>query len=270
MLSSFLITLREGLEAALLVGIVMTLLVRSGGGDRTRAVWAGVAAAVAASFAAGALLFATGAGLEGTTEQVFEAVAMILAAIVLSWMILWMRRQSRKLMTDMDGRVGGALAGGAAALFWLGFVVVVREGLETALFLFAAAGEAGGAAEVAGAVLGLAGAVAIGVGVYRGALRLDLRRVFTVLNVALLAFAGYLVWGAIGEVGELLGGEAAEIAGPLVAAAYLATMILLYRRAGRGDAVGATDDVRGADERARSLALGGEAPRGVAGHATGR
>ena len=263
MLSSFLITLREGLEAALLVGIVMTLLVRSGGGDRTRAVWAGVAAAVAASFAAGALLFATGAGLEGTTEQVFEAVAMILAAIVLSWMILWMRRQSRKLMTDMDGRVGGALAGGAAALFWLGFVVVVREGLETALFLFAAAGEAGGAAEVAGAV-------AIGVGVYRGALRLDLRRVFTVLNVALLAFAGYLVWGAIGEVGELLGGEAAEIAGPLVAAAYLATMILLYRRAGRGDAVGATDDVLGADERARSLALEGEAPRGVAGHATGR
>jgi high-affinity iron transporter len=232
-LSSLLITLREGLEAALLVGIVLALLVRGGAAERTRSLWAGVTAAVAVSLAAGAVLFATGAELEGAAEQGFEAVAMLAAAAILTWMILWMRRQARTLSTDMEGRVKGAISGGGTALFWLGFAIVAREGLETALFLFAAVGEHGGLAEVAGALTGLAVALAIGGAAYRGGLRLDLRKVFTVLNVVLLAFAGYLVWGAVEEVGELVGGDAAEIAGPLVAVAYGATMIWLYLRGGQ-------------------------------------
>ena len=235
MLSSLLITLREGLEAALLVGIVLALLVRTGGGERASAVWAGVAAAVGVSMVAGAVLFATGAELEGAAEQVFEAVAMLAAAAILTWMIFWMRRQARTLKSDMDGRVRDAVAVGGAGLFWLGFVVVVREGLETALFLFAAVGVKGGLADVVGALAGLAIAGALGLAVYRGGLRLDLGKVFTVLNVALLAFAGYLLWRAVGELGELIGGEAAEIAGPLVAIGYAAMMIWAFLRAGRGD-----------------------------------
>ena len=233
MLSSLLITLREGLEAALLVGIVLALLVRTGAGERVRLVWAGVSAAVAVSLVAGTVLFATGAELEGTAEVVFEAVAMLAAAAILTWMIFWMRRQARTLTADMDGRVRSALAGGGPGLFWLGFVIVVREGLETALLLFAAVGGGGGITELAGALAGLAIALALGLALYRGGLRLDLRKVFAVLNVALLAFAGYLLWGAVGELGELIGGEAAEIAGPLVAMAYVTTMIWLYLRGGQ-------------------------------------
>lgn len=259
MLSSFLITLREGLEAALLLGIVLALLVRTGAGDRTRSVWAGVGAALVVSLVAGVLLFTTGAGLEGAAEEVFEAAAMILAALVLSWMVLWMRRQARTLRSAMDGRVRGALVGGAAALFWLGFAIVVREGLETALFLFAAVGDEGGATDLVGAVVGLSVAALLGVGVYRGGLRLDLRRVFAVLNVALLAFGAYLLWGAAGELGELAGGEAGEIAGPLVAAAYLAIMTWLYRRSGReGDR---QDDA----ERPAAPRAGASTPRGAIG-----
>ncbi len=160
---------------------------------------------------------------------------MLAAAAILTWMIFWMRRQARTLKSDMDGRVREAVAVGGAGLFWLGFVIVVREGLETALFLFAAAGDKGGLADVVGALAGLAIAGALGLAVYRGGLRLDLGKVFTVLNVALLAFAGYLLWRAVGELGELIGGEAAEIAGPLVAIGYATTMIWVLLRAGRGD-----------------------------------
>jgi high-affinity iron transporter len=233
-LSSLLITLREGLEAALLVGIVLALLVRTGAGDRARAVWAGVAAAAGVSLVAGAALFLTGAELEGTGEEVFEAVAMLAAAAILTWMIFWMRRQAQTLRTAMDGRVRGALAVGGAGLFWLGFVIVVREGLETALFLFAAVGDEGGPAEIVGALAGLAVAAALGLAAYRGGLRLDLGKLFSVLNVILLAFAGYLLWGAVSELGELIGGEAAEVAGPLVAIGYTGTMIWLFLRGGRG------------------------------------
>ena len=232
MLSSLLITLREGLEAALLVGIVLALLVRTGAGDRTRVFWVGVAAAVGVSLVAGAVLFATGAELEGAAEQAFEAVAMLVAAAILTWMIFWMRRQARTLQSDMHGRVRDAVAVGGAGLFWLGFVIVVREGLETALFLFAAVGDQGGSAELVGALAGLAIAFALGLAVYRGGLRLDLGKLFRVLNVLLLAFAGYLVWGAVGELGELVGGETAEIAGPLVAIGYAGTMIWLFLRSG--------------------------------------
>ena len=105
---------------------------------------------------------------------------------------------------------------------------------ETALFLFAAVGDEGGLGEIVGALAGLALAVALGLGVYRGGLRLDLGRLFNVLNVILLAFAGYLLWGAVGELGELIGGEAAEMAGPLVAIGYAGTMIWLLLRNGRG------------------------------------
>lgn len=229
MLSSLLITLREGLEAALLVGLLLAMVARAGAGHGARGIWLGVAAAAGASLAAGAALFAAGASLEGTPEVAFEAATMLIAAGVLAWMVIWMSRHAAGLRDDVGSRV--AAAGSAAALFWIAFVIVVREGLETALFLFAAVGRDGSLAAVAGGILGLAVAAGLGYAVYRGGSRLNVRTFFTVLNVLLLVFGAYLVWRGLEEVGELAGGELGEIAAPVGAAVYAAVLLrLLFRR----------------------------------------
>ena len=237
MLPSLLITLREGLEAALLLGLLMAVLSRAGDMPGRRWVWLGVAAAIAASLAAGAALFAAGAELEGTTEAAFEAVTMLAAAAVLAWMIVWMGRRSRTMRDAIGGKVAVA-AGSAAGLFWLGFVLVVREGLETGLFLFAAVGEERSLAALAGGLTGIAIAAGVGYAVYRGGSRLNVRAFFAVLNVVLLAFGTYLVFRGAGELGELTAaGEAGELAGPLAAGLYAGLMIwvlLRERRNARG------------------------------------
>lgn len=239
MLSSLLITLREGLEAALLVGLLLAVLVRTGDGRGSRWVWLGVAAAAGASIAAGAVLFATGASLEGTAEAAFEAGAMLAAAAVLGWMIVWMSRHAASLRDSVDGKVAAA-AGSAAALFWLAFLLVAREGLETALFLFAAVGDERDAAALVGGLAGLAIAAGLGYAVYRGGSRLNIRTFFTVLNVLLLGFGAYLVWGGLGELGEIAGGELGEVAGPIGAAVYAGGLLwLLFRRRATGAAAAA-------------------------------
>jgi high-affinity iron transporter len=239
MLSSLLITLREGLEAALLIGLLLAVLTRTGDGRGARWVWLGVAAAAAASAAAGAVLFTTGAALEGTAEEAFEAGAMLAAAAVLGWMIVWMSRHAAALRHSVDGRVAAA-AGSAAALFWLAFVLVAREGFETALFLFAAIGEERDGAALIGGLAGLALAAGVGYAVYRGGSRLNIRTFFTVLNVLLLGFGAYLVWGGLGELGEIAGGELGEVAGPIGAALYAGGLLwLLFRGRSTGAAAAA-------------------------------
>jgi high-affinity iron transporter len=234
MLPSLLITLREGLEAALLLGLLFAVLSRAGDTQGRRWVWLGVAAAVAASLAAGAALFATGAELEGAAEAAFEAGAMLAAAAVLAGMIVWMGRRAHALRGELGGKVAAA-AGSAAALFWLGFVLVMREGLETGLFLFAAIGQDRSLAALAGGLAGLAVAAGLGYAVYRGGSRLNVRAFFTVLNVILLGFGTYLVLRGVGELGELTaGGEAGELAGPLAAGLYAGLMIWVLLRERRG------------------------------------
>ena len=229
MLSALLITLREGLEAALLIGLVLIVVKRAGAGG-ARWVWLGVAAAAGVSLVAGGALFAAGAELEGAAEAAFEAGAMLAAAAVLAWMIVWMARRAQSLRATVGGRVAAA-AGGAAALFWLAFLLVVREGLETALFLFAAIGEQRSLAAAAGALLGLALAAGLGYTVYLGSSRLDIGTLFAVLNVLLLGFGTYLVWRGLGELGELLsGGEAGELAGPIGAGLYAGALLWIYLR----------------------------------------
>jgi len=231
MLPSLLITLREGLEAALLLGLMMAVLARAGDIQGRRWVWLGVAAAVAASMAAGAALFVAGAELTGAAEAAFEAGAMFAAAVVLAWMMVWMGRRARG---GLGGKVAAA-AGSAAALFWLGFVLVVREGLETGLFLFAAVGQDRSLAALAGGLAGIAAAAGLGYVVYRGGSRLNVRAFFTVLNVILLGFGTYLVLRGVGELGELAaGGEAGELAGPLAAGLYAGLMIWVLLRERRG------------------------------------
>jgi high-affinity iron transporter len=256
MLPSLLITLREGLEAALLLGLLLAVLARAGDTQDRRWVWLGVAAAVAASLAAGAALFATGAKLEGAAAAAFEAGAMVAAAAVLAGMIVWMGRRAHALRGELGGKVAAA-AGSAAALFWLGFVLVVREGLETGLFLFAAVGEDRSLAALAGGLAGIVVAAGLGYAVYRGGSRLNVRVFFTVLNVVLLGFGTYLVLRGVGELGELTaGGEAGELAGPPAAGLYAGLMIwvLLRERRGARSAAGSG--------RPRPTGVAGRAPAG--------
>jgi high-affinity iron transporter len=233
MFSSFLLTLREGLEAALLLGIVFAVLQNTGVPGMRRSVWLGVAGAVLASLVAGGALFTTGAELEGTSEEAFEAGTMLAAAAVLTWVVFWMRRYGARLVARLKGDTAAAAATGGLALASLGFLIVAREGFETALFLFATQETADPIAALAGGALGLATAVGIGYAAYRGSTHLRIGSVFAVLNVLLLGLAAYMVAGGVAELAELVGGEAAETAGPIAGVAYAVLALLFFFRAGR-------------------------------------
>jgi high-affinity iron transporter len=203
---AFIITLREGFEAALIVSIVLAYLHAVGRPDRRAAVWTGVAAAVAASVVAGAIIFWTAGRLSHTAEEAFEGLVALVAVAVLTWMVFWMRRQARHIKGELHQKVDSALAeGSTAALGAIAFVAVVREGFETVLFLFAAfrASKQSAALQVGGALLGLAAALVIGYLVYRGGLRLNMRLFFRVTGVLILAVAAYLLDNGIHELQEI-------------------------------------------------------------------
>jgi high-affinity iron transporter len=197
------IVLREGFEASLIVAIVLAFLDRSGRRDGFLPVWIGAGAALLVSVAAGALLFAVGAELEGTSEAVFEGVAMLFAAGLLTWMVFWMRRQARTIRHDLESQVESALATGSAlGLALVVFVGVLREGVETALFLFGTAAGANKLVAMTSGLIGLAAAVVLGYVFYKGAARLNLRRFFLITSVCLLLFAGWLLAQGLHELGE--------------------------------------------------------------------
>jgi high-affinity iron transporter len=230
-LGSGVVVLREGFEASLVVGIVLAFLARSGRREGFAAVWAGVAAAVAVSVAAGVALFAVDAELEGRSEAVFEGVTMVAAAGLLVWMIFWMRRQARSIRTDLEGRVRTALADGSMlGLAAVAFVGVLREGIETALFLLATTEKSNPVVSLIGGLVGLALAVGLGYAFYRGSHRLDLRRFFTVTSALLLLFAGWLLVGGLEELAEagVLPDSEALLAGAFLALA-VPTLWLFFR-----------------------------------------
>ena len=203
MFASFLITLREGLEAALIIGIVLSVLRRLGRTDRSRIVWTGVLVAVAVSLAVGLALHVLGITLEGRGEAIFEGVAMLLAAGVLTWMIFWMQRQGRHIQAQLESDVRAAVAAGSAwGLFSLAFVAVVREGIETALFLTAAAFSATPAQTLVGGALGLAVAVTLGWLMFAAGTRLNVRAFFRVTGILLLLFAAGLIAQGVHELQE--------------------------------------------------------------------
>jgi high-affinity iron transporter len=227
---AFVIVLREVFEASLILGIVFAFLDKSGTRERHgRAVWQGTLWALLLSVVIGAVLFATVGELEGSSEAVFEGTAMLVAASLVTWMAFWMRRQARTISASLRSQVGDAVAsGGGAALAAVAFVAVAREGLETSLFLFASVGDDGVAPTVIGGALGLLVAVALGIGVYRGSLRLDLRRFFLVTGLLVIAFAAYLIVGGLHELGEAGGGEATEVAGPVLGVVFALACGWLY------------------------------------------
>ena len=199
-LSALVIALREGIEMSLIAGIVLAYLTQVGARRAHRWVWAGIGAAALVSVAFLGILNALNAEFQGATEQLFEGVTMLLAAGFLTWMIFWMLRQARYLKGDLQRAVEETLATGGAAwgIFLLVFFAVVREGVETALLLFAAPGEG----KLFGSVLGLAGAVGIGVLIYAFGRRIDLRTFFKVTGILLVVFAAGLVTHGVHEFVE--------------------------------------------------------------------
>jgi high-affinity iron transporter len=203
MLASALITLREGLEAALIVGVALGVLRRLGYADRSKLVWAGMLAAVLFSVVAGLALNALGVAFEGRGEEIFEGAAMLLAATVLTWMIFWMQRQGRQIQTELELDVRRATATDSAwALFSLAFVAVAREGIETVLFLTAAAFSTTPAQTLIGGVLGLLIAVALGWMMFTAGKRLNVRTFFRTTSILLILFAAGLLAHGVHELQE--------------------------------------------------------------------
>ncbi len=210
--SGLLTGLREGVEAALIVAIIGAYLARTGNARHVAKIWVGVAAAVAVSVALGAAIFLTLGSLAEPYEQIFEGAAMLLAAGVVTWMLFWMRRQAGSVKGELQRAMDRILTEGTAwGLAVLAFTAVIREGLETALFLVgqataAAGGDAGDAGAVsvlAGAVVGLAIAVGLGYGFYRGSRALNLQRFFRWTGVLLIFIAAGLLSSAVHEFVEI-------------------------------------------------------------------
>lgn len=203
MVAALLITFREGLEAALIIGIVLAVLRRAGRADWRSAVWWGTAAAVALSLVAGLALYAVGAEMEGRAEEIFEGTAMILAAAFLTWMIFWMQSQGRQIKEQLEANAQQAITTSQrGGLFGLAFLAVGREGLETVLFLSAIAFADSAKMALLGGGLGLVAAVILGWLLFATSERLKVRHFFQVTGLLLVVVAAGLVAHGIHEFQE--------------------------------------------------------------------
>lgn len=204
MLASYLLSLREGIEAALIVGIVLGALRQMRRTELNPAVWLGVISAAAISLVTAILLSSFGLSLEGAAEPIFEGLTMILAAILLTWMIFWMSQAGRTLKSDLEADVHRAAStAGKRALFFVAFLAVLREGVELALFLTASVFASDAAQTIFGAFLGLGTAILLGWSLFATTVRLDLRRFFQVTGLLLILFAAGLVAHGVHEFNEV-------------------------------------------------------------------
>ncbi|MFJ9155292.1 iron uptake transporter permease EfeU [Streptomyces griseoviridis] len=197
MFGNYLIGLREGLEASLVVCVLIAYLVKTGNKSRLAPIWAGVAIAVALSLAFGALLQFGSSTLTFQAQEILGGTLSILSVGLVTWMVFWMRRTARHLRSELHGRLDAALALGTGALVLTAFLAVGREGLETSLFLWTAVQASGdGVRPLVGALLGLATSVVLGWLFYQGTLRIDLARFFRWTGALLvLVAAGVLAYG---------------------------------------------------------------------------
>jgi high-affinity iron transporter len=240
-LDAFIVTLREGFEASLVIGLILAYLAKTGQLRRhARPVWLGAAAAAALSVLIGATLFLAGGELEGGAERIYEGTAMLLAAAVLTWMVFWMRGQAKTIGGHLREQVSDAIrTGSGLALAGVAFVGVGREGVETALFLFAATEGSGVISTLIGAFAGIGAATALGFLLYRGAIAIDLRKFFAVTGVLVIALAAYLLFTGVGQLGKAGGGEALELAAPVLALLYGGAFGCLFLRGVRPTPAGA-------------------------------
>jgi high-affinity iron transporter len=212
-LPTFVIGLREGMEAALIVGIVAAFLGQQGRRDALRQVWIGTAAAVLICIGVAIALQVVSSGLPQQKQEGLETVVGALAVCMVTYMIFFMRRHARGLKGDLEGAAASALASGSSlALVVMAFLAVLREGFETAVFLLATFHASGDATTSwLGAVLGIVLAAAAGYGIYRGGIRLNLARFFRITGLVLVVVAAGLAMTAFhtaNEAGWLTAGQA--------------------------------------------------------------
>ncbi len=212
--AAFLITLREGLEISLVLAILISYLVKTGRRSEMGAVWQGTGLAAFLCLVVGIAIYAAVGGLHGTANQIVEGSIATAAALVLTWMIFWMRTNARTLGAELRGKVDAATT--VTALAVIAFVATVREGLETVLFLLSAeTGSASGAQVVVGGLAGLVVSAILGYVIYRGGNRLNLKRFFQITGVLLILFAAGLVGKAFHEFREALGLESGALIDPV-------------------------------------------------------
>jgi len=231
-LGNYLIGLREGLEATLVVTILMAFLVKSGRRERLPHVWTGVAAAVGLSIGFGALLtFVAQDLLPSDKRELFDAITSVAAVVFVTWMIFWMRRTARKLSGELRAKLDDAIKMGGLAVAGMAFLAVAREGLETAMLFYAAAqGATTSAGPLVGITLGILTSVGLGWGLYKSALRINLTKFFRYTGLLLVLVAAGILKYAIHdfhEAGVLPGGEshAFDVSGVVDPAAWYSAVI---------------------------------------------
>ncbi|MCI0509467.1 high-affinity iron transporter [Chromohalobacter marismortui] len=205
MLVPFLIMLREGLEAALIVGIIASYLRQTGRGAWMPAVWIGVFLAVALALGVGAGLQFASAEFPQRQQELFEALVGLIAVGVLTWMVFWMRRTARGMRRSLTGALDDAFESGhrqTLALIGMVFLAVAREGLESIFFLLAVFQQSTDQVAPWGALLGILTALLVGLALYRGSLRLNLAHFFRVTGLFILLVAAGLLAGSVRALHE--------------------------------------------------------------------
>ncbi|MFD4661781.1 iron uptake transporter permease EfeU [Streptomyces halstedii] len=231
MFGNYLIGLREGLEASLVVCILVAYLVRTNNKSRLPPVWTGVALAVALSLAFGALLQFGSSTLTFQAQEILGGTLSVLSVGLVTWMVFWMRRTARHLRSELQGKLDAALALGTGALVVTAFLSVGREGLETSLFIWTAVQASGdGVRPLVGSVLGLATSVVLGLLFYKGTLRINLATFFRWTGAMLvLVAAGVLAYGIHDlQEGDILPGLrdlAFDISGTIPADSWYGTLL---------------------------------------------
>jgi high-affinity iron transporter len=199
LLSNFLIALREGLEAALIVGILLAYVVKTGRSNGLRFIWIGVASAISLSLGIGAVLTFTAKSLPNSFEPLFAGGTAVGAVALVTWMVFWMRRTAHQLQANLHQRLASAM--GPVAIATAAFLAVVREGIETSLFLYTNAKTAGAnSGPLIGLLLGFALAIALGWAVYNRAIHLDLGKFFLITGVGLIIVAAGVLAHGIGDL----------------------------------------------------------------------
>ena len=201
MLSTFIIALREGLEAALIVGILMAYLVKTNRTHLRTPLWTGVTLAIIVSLGLGAILSFTSHELGPHGEEIFAGTLALVAVALVTWMVFWMKRTAQNMRHDLENKVDQAVHIGSFAIALTAFVAVAREGLETALFIYTNFGTVKTSASPSvGLVLGLASAVGLGFLIYRRAITFNLAKFFKITGVALIVVAGGVLANGIGDL----------------------------------------------------------------------